>query len=239
MIEFVRDPLWQFIGVILAIVAILVSVFVFIYQRRRKAISYEITSWTPIFSIQDLEEEKLQLTYEGQIVNDVYLIILRIVNSGNQPILPDDYEKPIEIKFQAGSRILSAETVETKPKDLQMSVDIEDNNYAVLRPVLFNSKEEVVTKMLVSSPAEEVKISYRIAGVGSIIKIRRYKRLREFIIAILAGFAGVLLNVVADKIDFVGEPLKILIFIIIFNVVIISLFMLVRKYYFRINDDKQ
>jgi len=46
MPEALRDPIWQFIGAVLAFAAIVISILLYFMQRRRKALSYEIVSRT-------------------------------------------------------------------------------------------------------------------------------------------------------------------------------------------------
>ena len=77
MIDLLRDPVWQFIGATIAIVAIIVSLAVYFAQRRKKRLTYEILSRTPLLSMVEESAGKLQILFEGEIVRDVFLVVLK------------------------------------------------------------------------------------------------------------------------------------------------------------------
>lgn len=52
MPEILRDPVWQFIGAIFALAAIVIVVIIYWMQRQRKSLSYEIISCTPLLSVK-------------------------------------------------------------------------------------------------------------------------------------------------------------------------------------------
>ena len=48
MDELFRDPIWQFVGAILGLIAIVVTIIIFILQRRKKSLVYEILANTSL-----------------------------------------------------------------------------------------------------------------------------------------------------------------------------------------------
>ena len=56
-----QGSIWQFIGTILALASIVVSIVLYFIQRRRKALSYEVISNTPLLSLEDKTEGRLQI----------------------------------------------------------------------------------------------------------------------------------------------------------------------------------
>ena len=52
MFDLLRDPLWQFIGALLALLAIGVSVALYLIQRRKKRLSYEIVSNSSLLTMR-------------------------------------------------------------------------------------------------------------------------------------------------------------------------------------------
>src|SRR5438445_4223381 len=103
--DFLRDPLWQFIGVIVALIAI----FLTIAQRSRKEIVYEVVSDTPILSVRGEIKDQIQVLYKGKPLADARLIILRVWNLGNTPISLNDYVEPINFDFGQKAEILDAD----------------------------------------------------------------------------------------------------------------------------------
>jgi hypothetical protein len=139
-----------------------VAIITFLKQRQRKELSYETISSTSL-----LREEvggKLKILYDDKIVEKVYLIVVRIANSGNAPIRSDEYERPISLCFGENAQVLTAEVSETNPKSLQPTLTIE-NTQVVLKPILLNSGDSITIKALVSQYGGQLSVDARIVGV--------------------------------------------------------------------------
>ena len=167
MPDILRDPLWQFVGAVLGIFAIIVSIVLFFVQRKKKTLSYEILSKTPVLSATEEIAGQLQILFQGKVVQKVYLLVIRLSNTGNVPIASSDYERPILIRFGEGARILTAEVSESDPKNLNAKVDIHDQGVLV-KPVLLNSGDSITIKSLVSDYSGQLDIDGRIIGVKNI-----------------------------------------------------------------------
>src|SRR5437868_2137707 len=102
---FLRDPLWQFviyvaIALLIGIASIITSIVVFRKQQVRKAVSYEIISDTSVLSINKMVKEEIELHYKGKLVGNLRLVILKIENSGDAPIVASDYIEPITFQLE-------------------------------------------------------------------------------------------------------------------------------------------
>lgn len=197
MLEILRDPLWQFVAVVLTSLTILVSYFLYRKQRQRKALSYEILSLTPILSMNEEVKGKLEIRFSGEPVQQVHLILIKITNSGNVPIVATDYERQVNLSFGEKAKILTVDIVETTPESLQVAVQktIEGSKEkALLPPILMNQGDSFTFKLLVSSFAKPITIDGRIVGVKEIAKAskssRRY-RINFIIGAFMSFFAGI------------------------------------------------
>jgi hypothetical protein len=93
MVDLLRDPLWQFVGAVLVVVALMVSVTIFFAEKKRKELSYEILSHSEILSATEEIEGKLKILFKGEVVRNVHLLIVKLINSGNTPITSTDYER--------------------------------------------------------------------------------------------------------------------------------------------------
>lgn len=188
MSEILRDPMWQFIATVLAITAILVSIILYLKQRRCKAVSYEILSQTPLLSVKGEIKGQLEILYKGKPVQQVHLVLVRIINSGNTPILSTDYKLPISLNFGEEANILTSAVVKADPRNVQAALRVEGRN-AVLVPTLLNTGDSVTLKMLVTK-FEEVKVDGRIVGVKKIKESKKGPRffLLYIIFAILVQF---------------------------------------------------
>lgn len=194
MWDILRDPMWQFIGAILAAAAIFISIALYLRQRRRKDLSYEIVSRTPLLSVSTRAQEikkQLQILFNGKPVQQVHLIVIKIINSGNMPILSTDYERPVSLNLGEEAQILTAEVVETDPDSLRTSARIEGKS-VVLTPSLLNEKDSITLKMLVSRFVNQITVDGRIVGVKNIRKsVKKRSSLIRVIIGEAVGLTGV------------------------------------------------
>lgn len=193
--EILRDPLWQFVGIILTLIAIFVSILVYLKQRNRKELSYEIISRTSLLSREEEIGGALQVQYNGQPVKKVQLVEINFENTGNTPILVNEYERPISLDFGETSKVLTAEISKKFPENLSASLSIKDKN-VIIDPLLLNSKESLTLKMLISN-GSKVSIDCRIVGISS---IKEATESRNFLIPMFIGsgimVGGILLSAV-------------------------------------------
>jgi hypothetical protein len=196
MVSFLRDGIWQFVGVILSIIAISVTVIIYFRQRKLKEISYEIISESSLLSVSKEVEGKLQILLDGQPVKGVHLILFRIANTGNLPILPSDYLKNLNILFDGNANILSAEITNLIPKDIDTTINVIDKSIS-FSPSLLNSEDTIVLKVLVSEFNGNIDVVGRIAGIKNIKRLRSsvsYSSKFYVIASILSPIIAFLLN---------------------------------------------
>ena len=167
MLELLRDPIWQFAGAVLALVAIAISVALYFAQRQRKDVTYELLSNTPLLTLREKGLGQLQLTYNGVPVDNPRLAVIRLTNSGNMAIATADYERPISFAFGEGSTVLSSAITATCPDNLTVSVETRDN-LVVLQPALLNPRDSLTLKLLVSGEERDLRADGRIHGVHRI-----------------------------------------------------------------------
>lgn len=197
MFEFLSDSMWQFlIGALIAIVTIIVSIAIYFKQRNRKRLSYEILSNTALLSVEEEVKNEIQLSYKGKAIEGVKLVVLRIFNSGNVPVVSTDYEKPISIEFGTETRVLTAEVIKKSPPNLQSTISIEDH-VVTLYPALLNPADSITTKMLVTKYEKGLEINSRIIGVSRIEELHEGSFLTKAILAYVALLAAWLLGSVA------------------------------------------
>lgn len=167
--DFMRDPLWQFVGAILAVLAIIISIAIFLFQRRNKTLTYEIISRTAVLSASEEIAGKLQILFQGEAVRKVHLLVLKLANTGNVPVISSDYEREINFIFSDCEKILSAEISETNPAKLIAELIVKDKNI-VLKPLLLNPGDSITLKALISGFESNIEVEGRVVGVKTIGK---------------------------------------------------------------------
>src|SRR6266581_2805639 len=98
--DFLHDPFWQFVisvlvAFTLGIVALVITIWIYRKQRTQKVISYAVISDAPIASINKEVADKVEIRFDGQPVQDLSLLVLKIWNSGNVAVKSGDYDMPI------------------------------------------------------------------------------------------------------------------------------------------------
>src|SRR5947208_7078313 len=127
-IDIWHDTAFQFVVIavvtlLAAVITSFISFWIFRKQRNRKEISYEVVSNAPIASINKEVKDKVEILYEGKPVKDLSLLVLKVWNSGNVAVKPEDFIEPIKFKFE-GRTIISRDLLDTEPKDLIDPMDI-------------------------------------------------------------------------------------------------------------------
>ena len=170
MLELLRDSVWQFIGALLALIAIAVSLVVFHKQNQRKRVSYEVLADIPVLTIKEENALGLQISFRGEAVEKPGLFFLRIHNSGNTPITSADYEHPIQVAFGDGAKILAAEIVDSSPQKLPIKVSHGDSA-ASFSQSLLNPGDSFTCRILGSNLPDRYEVLGRIAGVSRIERL--------------------------------------------------------------------
>jgi hypothetical protein len=67
VMDILRDPVWQFIGVLAA----LVTIFIALRQRNQKEIVYDIISDTPILSIKEEVKNRVKVLFDDKPVDAI------------------------------------------------------------------------------------------------------------------------------------------------------------------------
>ena len=188
--DFLRDPIWQFIGAFLALIALFVSIYLFILQRRKKTLAYEILSETELLTMKEGFEGKVQILFEGQNVENVHLLVLKVINNGNIPIASSDFENALTFIFGKDGNILSAEIIDTSPKTLKPTFTANQNKL-ILNPTLLNSGDIITFKLLLTQYDGEIEVDTRIIGVSEVKKATE-QRTQSMYISVIGGVISII-----------------------------------------------
>ena len=120
---------------------------------------------------------RIQITFEGKPIQNLSLLVLRIVNDGTIPVTSSDFEEPLSFSFGDDAIILSAEITDVVPRTLKPTLDV-DKNHIVLRPLLLNSRDTVSIKLLFTQYAGSIQPYGRIVGVNEVTKVSEAQSLR-------------------------------------------------------------
>ena len=165
--EFLRDPIWQFVGAIVAVIGVVAAVWIYLLQKNKKSLSYNILASNELLTASEEIRGRIKILFDKKSVQDVHLLVMQITNDGNLPILPSDFYEPLKISFGESTKILSAEITNHFPDSFQPELILEANSLSIA-PTLINSKDALTIKFLLSQYSNGVIISARIVGIKQI-----------------------------------------------------------------------
>lgn len=163
--DFLKHPAWQ---VFLAVVAIIVSVFIYIDQRPVRRLKVDVLSNNPLVSVNSDIANEIQILYKGSPVQSLSLILLKIANAGNQPITSNDFNTPLRVVLSEESEIAEVVVQDTNPKNIQMTPSISMKNEITFSKTLLNPGDQVVVRILAINNDGSLDINARITGISNI-----------------------------------------------------------------------
>ena len=166
MLDLLQSPVWQFVGAILTLLAILLTLALYLKQRRRKALSYAVVSSSDLLSVEEEIRGRVKVLFDNAPVENVRLVIIKLWNSGEIPISKNDYESPIRIDLGQTNTVLSYEIIHKVPENLPVELSHRREGI-LLNQILLNSGDSITVKILVSGGLE-LSVGGRIQGVKEI-----------------------------------------------------------------------
>ncbi len=208
-----RDPIWQFIGALVALGALFAAYDIFFRGKPQKEMQILLTSATSLVEIKPEAAQDIEILYKGQRAAFVSLVQIQILNSGNQPITENDYSRPISFSFEPKDEIADASIAGSVPENIGMVITKTSKYQAEAHPTLLNPGDSVTVRFVIvqdsSSTSYAPRIDGRIAGVKNIkLTVPPQKSSSTsntpqiFIFAVLGVIVATLSNYVFDLIKF-------------------------------------
>src|SRR5438128_2265681 len=112
-----RDPVWQFISVLVAVALAALAYF----GRPSKKLRVDVLSNGPIVSVDTNVVKEIQILYRGKPVHTLSLILLKFENTGTEPIRESDYSEPIRASLSPSAEVGDVVVQETRPTGIGLS----------------------------------------------------------------------------------------------------------------------
>ena len=153
---------WQ---VILAVIAIIVTLAICIAQWNRKRLVWKVISNNSVMNGSEIAglNGRLQITFDNKPlpVLDIHSIVIKVANAGNSPIDSHDWRSPLNFDFGDEAEVLMSEVIEPKKYS---SLAKPSGTKVELQPVLLNRRNHLLLKILVRQPST-ITIDAAIMGV--------------------------------------------------------------------------
>jgi len=167
MHELLRDSIWTFVGAVLALIAIGATFWVYALQRPRKRLLIERVARVPLVTIGTEKIEGLEVKFNGDVLESASVIVVRITNSGNQPITAEEFERPVTLIFEEGAAVLHAEISEPSPKGLVVATSSQGRELQIER-CLLNPGDTFLCRALVRDSKGRYEPAARVVGMKDI-----------------------------------------------------------------------
>ena len=160
-----RILLFQLAGLIVGVVAIIPPVIIGVRSEQSKNITVHYVSKRPLVSTDSRGAGQLNVIYQGQEVQDPWLLTVRIESSGNTPIEERDIEKPLTVSFN-DTKILGVEVSQVNPDNIDVSVASSGSD-VVVNHKLLNPGDWIVVDVLSDGEPIASEVSFRISGIST------------------------------------------------------------------------
>lgn len=144
------------------VVALVFTVLSYLKRRGRARIEYIVTTSRRI--LPGRVADALEVTHQGVAVADPALSVVRIVNTGDRAIRPEDFETDLTVTFDAVRELVSASWSATRPDDLRPGIKTERNR-VLIAPKLINPGDMLELQVLSSGPPNGVSVAGRVADL--------------------------------------------------------------------------
>lgn len=180
MLDIFRNSIWTFIGTVVASIALAAFIIIHFVQRQSKRLVVESVVRVPLLANHFSVIEGLGITFGGQPLSNAIVVVVRVTNSGNTPILVSDYESPLSLEFTDGSTVLSADVMSSQPDGIKMNMSF-SGCVTMLSPQLLNPADTVTCRILLKDSDGKFKASGRVVGVNT-IEQRLQPSVRPFVL---------------------------------------------------------
>lgn len=205
MIALLQDPIWQFVGAVLALLAIGVTVWVYLAQRTKRRLLVEHIARMPLMAIGAKKIPGLKISIDEQSIAEATIVLVRVTNAGNASLVAADFESPVSLTFGPKARILYADVAEFSPSSLQVSVTYTGNVVQFGRQLL-NPGDTFSCRILVQDSLGKYLVGGRVVGVRE-IETSSKPRIGPSVAIVVGMFISIASLVLAPKPDPI--PLKI------------------------------
>lgn len=169
--NFLRDNIWEFVGVVLALITASLSA---LWTWRRRELKELTRMWrvSSLLEVGSKVQAEISITFRGLPVRSLKLQEVGFVNTGNRPIARADFDQPIRISFGEKAQVLSWRISASRPLELPIQLLEEHVEGATVRtvsiePLLLNAGDGFSIEFLVEGDAF-LETLCRISGVARI-----------------------------------------------------------------------
>ena len=234
--SFWQDPAgWVGVGVtiLVGIATILITIWTVYVQRNQKRIMYQVISDAPIASINKVVKDRVKILFDGNPVEDMDLLVLKVWNPGRIAVRRDDFDEPITFEFE-GRKVVGSDVLSTDPDQLINPNDAKtfltiSTESVRLQKLLLNPKETINLKVLLTGSQGKINVRARIVD-GKITEFDpNSQQSNRFPLQVIAGLSAIALVATGDSLLILNSTIIGLMLLILGIALIAAVFIPVIK----------
>ena len=166
--------IWQIISAFIGTMMIALTFLLIIITRKKKELAYHIVGVYPLMDDYDYHRGKININFDRKKIEYITVINLKIINTGNIPILENDFIEPILIDFGNDAEIIDI-IKELKPSNMKIKLSHTKNSINLL-PILLNGSDSIFLKILLNNykySYDNLMITTRIIDIKKIKDITK------------------------------------------------------------------
>lgn len=158
-------------------------------------------------ALQVTKDEDFQILFKDKEVEEPWIYNITIENTGEQPILNEDFAKPLTIDFEESTSVIKATIIEASNRDLWdefLGKSSIDGTVLSIEDILLNQGESITLNIFTEGAAGNINYNQRTIGLSNFIlkntvseNVEKIKKQMQiiFVIAIAVIIAGIALLV--------------------------------------------
>ena len=151
------------ISIAFTIIGALAGFFVWYMDQNSKEISIDVISSIELDPVASGKMSGFELKFNKENVDDPFLQVVEIRNSGSKPIPSSDYEDALRISFGDEIKLLKVNLLDVFPEDIDPKIEIDKNSFKMM-PLLLNSGELIRFSFLTSNGIPKISAKARVLG---------------------------------------------------------------------------
>ena len=153
------------------------AVLFYLKQRSRKALTWQPTTAYSLVNSTRAFENRIRILFDNVDVPDAVLITVKMRNTGNTAIRPEDIYESIKLSFPDAEVILDALVTSASPSDAAPKV-LNLGDSVMVEPFLLNPGWQFEVTCLVVGYRLDITVSGKIADVYELRNTRNQRRFR-------------------------------------------------------------
>lgn len=144
--------------------------------------------------IQRVSDSKLQLVYDGEIVQSPFVLEITITNTGEYAISNEDFKDKFSINFTGSDQVVNAQIVKSTDKAISeevLSNTIVNGTKLIISDFYLNTGEFFTIYVITDGKPDSIDYHSRISGISELIYKNTPKETKDNYLHIMSFVIGI------------------------------------------------